>query len=79
MVNGTVDFFNETGGYGYISTDSDEIGDDEDVFFYMGGVGGPDLEEGQEVKFDIELSPEGPRAWNVRTATDERRSSKAVC
>ena len=48
MATGTVDFFNDTGGYGFIDTDDAE----EDVFFHMEDVGGPDLEEGQEVEFD---------------------------
>jgi CspA family cold shock protein len=65
MANGKVDFFNDTGGYGFISTDSDDVDDDEDVFFHMEDVGGPDLEEGQEVEFDIESSPKGPRATNL--------------
>ena len=65
MANGKVDFFNDTGGYGFISTDSDEVDDDEDVFFHMEDVGGSDLEEGQEVEFDIESSPKGPRATNL--------------
>ena len=64
MANGKVDFFNDTGGYGFISTDDDDV-DDEDVFFHMEDVGGPDLEEGQEVEFDIESSPKGPRATNL--------------
>ncbi|SIR46787.1 cold-shock DNA-binding protein family [Haladaptatus litoreus] len=61
MAKGTVDFFNETGGYGFIETDDE----DEDVFFHMEDVGGPDLEEGQEVEFDIEQADKGPRATNV--------------
>ncbi len=61
MANGTVDFFNDTGGYGFISTDDS----DDDVFFHMEDVGGPDLEEGQDVDFEIESSPKGPRATNV--------------
>jgi len=31
----------------------------------MEDVGGPDLEEGQDVEFDIEQSPKGPRANNL--------------
>ena len=61
MANGKVDFFNDTGGYGFISTDDA----DEDVFFHMEDVGGPDLEEGQEIEFDIEEAEKGPRATNV--------------
>jgi CspA family cold shock protein len=61
MATGTVAFFNDSGGYGFIETDES----DDDVFFHMEDVGGPDLEEGQEVEFDIESSPKGPRATNL--------------
>jgi len=61
MASGKVDFFNDTGGYGFIESDDA----DEDVFFHMEDVGGPDLEEGQEVEFDIEDAPKGPRAKNL--------------
>ena len=58
MATGTVDFFNDTGGYGFIETDEA----DEDVFFHMEDIGGPDLEEGQEVEFEIVEADKGPRA-----------------
>jgi CspA family cold shock protein len=32
----------------------------------MEDVGGPDLEEGQEVEFDIEQADKGPRAKNLQ-------------
>ncbi len=63
MVEGTVNFFNDTGGYGFIETDATEEG--EDVFFHMEDVGGPDLEEGEEVEFEIEEAEKGPRAVNL--------------
>ena len=66
MAEGKVDFFNDTGGYGFISTDDDDVDDDEDVFFHMEDVGGPDLEEGEEVEFDIEQADKGPRAKNLQ-------------
>ena len=61
MATGTVDFFNDTGGYGFIETDEA----DDDVFFHMEDVGGPDLEEGQEVEFEITQTDKGPRAQNL--------------
>ena len=61
MAKGTVDFFNDTGGYGFIDTEDS----DDDVFFHMEDVGGPDLEEGQDVEFEIQDSPKGPRAANL--------------
>ena len=61
MATGTVDFFHDRKGYGFISTEDA----DEDVFFHMDDVSGEDLEEGQEVEFDIEQAPKGPRATNL--------------
>jgi CspA family cold shock protein len=61
MAKGNVDFFNDTGGYGFIESEDA----DEDVFFHMEDVGGADLEEGQEVEFSIEQAPKGPRATNL--------------
>jgi CspA family cold shock protein len=61
MANGKVDFFNDTGGYGFIETEDA----DDDVFFHMEDVGGEDLTEGTEIEFDIEQAPKGPRAANV--------------
>ncbi|MDY6776339.1 cold-shock protein [Halorutilales archaeon Cl-col2-1] len=63
MANGKVDFFNDTGGYGFIETDATEEG--EDVFFHMEDVGGDDLTEGTEIEFEIEEAPKGPRATDV--------------
>jgi len=64
MSNGTVGFFHDRKGYGFIETDES----DDDIFFHMEDVGGPDLEEGQAVEFDIESSPKGPRAANLQRA-----------
>lgn len=64
MTNGTVGFFHDRKGYGFIETDDS----DDDIFFHMEDVSGPDLEEGTAVEFDIESSPKGPRAANVQRA-----------
>lgn len=61
MSKGTVDFFHNSGGYGFISTEDA----DEDVFFHMEDIDGADLEEGTDVEFTIEQAPKGPRATNL--------------
>ncbi len=63
MVEGTIGFFHDRKGYGFIERNDDD--DAEDVFFHMEDVGGPDLEEGEEVRFDVEEADKGPRAKNV--------------
>ena len=62
MVNGTVAFFHDRKGYGFIESDES----DDDIFFHMEDVGGEDLEEGQEVEFEIDQAPKGPRAVNLK-------------
>jgi CspA family cold shock protein len=61
MPEGTVAFFHDRKGYGFI--ESDEV--DDDVFFHMEDVGGPDLEEDQEVRFEVEEAEKGPRAVDL--------------
>lgn len=61
MAQGTVAFFNDSKGYGFIETEDS----DDDVFFHMDDIEGPDLEEGEEVQFDIQQTDKGPRAANV--------------
>ena len=64
MAEGTIGFFHDRKGYGFIErNDADD--EAEDVFFHMEDVGGPDLEEGEEVRFDVEEADKGPRAKNL--------------
>lgn len=63
MNKGTVKWFNNQKGYGFIS---DENG--SDVFVHYSGLnmeGYKSLEEGQAVEFEITDSPKGPQATNV--------------
>ena len=70
MVQGTVRFFNQQGSYGFLDTDDSEETDEDEVFFHMADISGPDLAEGQHAEFEIEQSDKGPRAANL-TRLDE--------
>jgi len=63
MAKGTVKWFNNQKGYGFITTESNT-----DVFVHhsaIQGEGYKSLEEGQQVEFDIQQGPKGEQAVNV--------------
>ncbi len=59
VYRGTVDFFNDTGGYGFIDCPLLE----EDVFYHMEDIGGRDIQEGTSLEF----------VWKKRKKDRERR------
>ncbi|HEU20476.1 MAG TPA: cold-shock protein [Deltaproteobacteria bacterium] len=64
MYQGTVKWFNESKGYGFI--EKDEGGD---VFVHYSAIQGEGfkvLHENQRVSFDIEQGKKGPAAANVK-------------
>ena len=68
MATGTVKWFNESKGYGFIAPN--EGGDD--VFVHctaIEGDGAKALAEGQTVEFDVEKGPKGLQAANVKSAS----------
>ena len=64
MATGTVTWFNESKGFGFIT--QDEGGADVFVHFSaIQGNGFKTLAEGQKVSYDIQQGPKGPQAANV--------------
>ena len=66
-MTGTVKWFNEAKGFGFITPESGG----KDVFVHhsaIQGSGFKTLAEGQKVKFELEQSPKGPAAVNVTPA-----------
>jgi CspA family cold shock protein len=63
MANGTVKWFNESKGFGFITSE-----DSGDVFVHYSSIqsnGFKSLSEGDKVSFEIENGPKGPKAINV--------------
>jgi cold shock protein len=66
MAKGTVKWFNDSKGFGFITTE-----DGTDAFVHHGdiqGQGFKSLAEGDQVEFDLTQGPKGPKAVNVRKA-----------
>ena len=64
MATGTVKWFNDDKGFGFITPD--ESG--KDLFVHHSGIGGSgfkSLAEGAKVSFDSEAGDKGPKAVNV--------------
>ena len=67
MANGTVKWFNDAKGYGFITPDEGS----KDLFVHhsnIAGEGFKSLAEGARVSYDAESGPKGPSAVNVQPA-----------
>lgn len=64
MATGTVKWFNESKGYGFVAPQDGG----EDVFVHYSSIQGSGFKtliEGQQVDFDVERGPKGLQAVNV--------------
>ncbi len=63
MSNGTVKWFKDDKGYGFITGD-----DGVEAFVHFSAINGEgfkSLSEGQKVSYDVSQGPKGPQASNV--------------
>jgi CspA family cold shock protein len=67
MSKGTVKWFNDAKGFGYITPEDGS----KDVFVHFSAIQGggfKSLKENDKVTYDLEQSPKGPRAANLKLA-----------
>ena len=63
MASGTVKWFSNQKGYGFIASESSK-----DVFVHHSAIQGDgykSLDEGQQVEFEVQQGPKGEQATNV--------------
>lgn len=61
MQEGTVKFFNETKGFGFIKPDNGG----PDIFVHISALQGTTLRENDKVTFEVQEGKKGPNAVNV--------------
>ena len=65
MATGTVKWFNDAKGYGFITPD----GGGKDLFAHFSAITGSgfkSLKDGQKVSFDVATGPKGEQATNIK-------------
>lgn len=62
MSNGTVKFFNESKGFGFITPEDGG----RDIFVHANGLDGRTIREGEKVSYNVEEGKKGLNAVNVR-------------
>ncbi|TDX86597.1 cold-shock protein [Epilithonimonas xixisoli] len=64
MQEGTVKFFNETKGFGFISPSAGG----DDIFVHSTGLVSRNIRENDKVTFEVQKGPKGLNAVNVKLA-----------
>ena len=67
MPTGTVKWFSNVKGYGFVNTDGNE---EQDIVVHFSAVemdGYKKLTSGQKIEFDIDEGPKGLQAQNIRS------------
>jgi CspA family cold shock protein len=67
MATGTVKWFNDAKGFGFVTPENGG----KDLFAHFSAIQGQgfkSLKEGQRVTFDVTTGPKGDQASNIRTA-----------
>lgn len=65
MANGTVKWFNDSKGFGFITPEAGG----EDLFAHFSAIQGSgfkSLQEGERVEFEVATGPKGKQAANIR-------------
>lgn len=62
MKTGTIKFFNDSKGFGFIT----EAASGQDYFLHVTALDGQEVQEGDEVTFDIKETPKGMNAVDVK-------------
>lgn len=75
MPNGTVKWFSNNKGYGFISPESGGA----DVFAHFSNIemeGYKTLKQGQQVEYEVKEGPKGPQALNINAGDASDNSSE---
>jgi CspA family cold shock protein len=81
MTEGTVKWFSNKKGYGFITLDENDESNENDVFVHYSEIEGPDFEfktlrEGDKVTFEVVEGDKGPQAENVEVVEKAQREQQ---